>query len=36
VPIEISPSYALDAEELASKVDRNLKVNCPLYLGDTA
>jgi UDP-N-acetylglucosamine/UDP-N-acetylgalactosamine diphosphorylase len=35
VPLEISPVYALDAAELASKVDRNLKVTGPLYLDDT-
>ncbi|MGE3809223.1 MAG: UTP--glucose-1-phosphate uridylyltransferase [Gemmataceae bacterium] len=33
VPIEISPLYALDADELAAKVDRSLKVAGPLYLG---
>jgi UDP-N-acetylglucosamine/UDP-N-acetylgalactosamine diphosphorylase len=32
VPLEISPLYALDAEELASKVDRSLKVQGPTYL----
>jgi UDP-N-acetylglucosamine/UDP-N-acetylgalactosamine diphosphorylase len=32
VPLEISPLFALDAQELASKVDRNLKVEGPLYL----
>jgi len=32
VPVEISPLYALDAEELAGKVDRNLKIDGPVYL----
>jgi UDP-N-acetylglucosamine/UDP-N-acetylgalactosamine diphosphorylase len=32
VPLEISPLYALDAEELARKVDRGLRVDGPLYL----
>jgi len=31
--VEISPLYALDAEELAAKVDASLPVNGPLYLG---
>ncbi|HWY85656.1 MAG TPA: UDPGP type 1 family protein [Gemmataceae bacterium] len=31
-PLEISPLYALDAEELAAKVDRNLRVEKGLYL----
>lgn len=33
VPLEISPLFALDAEELARKVDRNLRINRPTYLG---
>jgi UDP-N-acetylglucosamine/UDP-N-acetylgalactosamine diphosphorylase len=33
VPLEISPLYALDAEELAGKVDRKLVINGPTYLG---
>jgi hypothetical protein len=32
VPLEISPLYALDAEELAAKVDRSLTIQGPLYL----
>lgn len=32
VPLEISPLYALDAEELAAKVDRKLKITGPTYL----
>jgi UDP-N-acetylglucosamine/UDP-N-acetylgalactosamine diphosphorylase len=32
VPVEISPLYALDAEELASKVDRQLKITGRTYL----
>ncbi|MBY0523316.1 MAG: UDPGP type 1 family protein [Gemmataceae bacterium] len=32
VPLEISPLYALDAEELAGKVDCNLKIDGPTYL----
>jgi UDP-N-acetylglucosamine/UDP-N-acetylgalactosamine diphosphorylase len=32
-PLEISPLFALDAQELAGKVDRSLKVEGPLYLG---
>ena len=32
-PIEISPLYALDADELASKVPKNLALTGPLYLG---
>lgn len=31
-PIEISPLYALDAEGLAEKVDKNLRINGPVYL----
>ena len=34
VPLEISPLYALDAEELAGKVDRGLKIEGPTYLKD--
>src|SRR5262249_2941119 len=30
--VEISPLYALDAEELASKVDRNMCITGPTYL----
>jgi UDP-N-acetylglucosamine/UDP-N-acetylgalactosamine diphosphorylase len=33
-PLEISPLYALDADELARKVDRTLSVPGPLYLGE--
>jgi UDP-N-acetylglucosamine/UDP-N-acetylgalactosamine diphosphorylase len=32
VPLEISPLYALDPEELAAKVDRNLRIEEPTYL----
>jgi UDP-N-acetylglucosamine/UDP-N-acetylgalactosamine diphosphorylase len=32
VPLEISPLYALDAEELAAKVDRRLRIEGPTYL----
>src|SRR5262249_23868118 len=32
LPVEISPLYALDAEELASKIDRRQKFNGPVYL----
>jgi UDP-N-acetylglucosamine/UDP-N-acetylgalactosamine diphosphorylase len=32
VPIEVSPLYALDAEELAGKVDKTLRINGPLCL----
>jgi UDP-N-acetylglucosamine/UDP-N-acetylgalactosamine diphosphorylase len=32
LPLEISPLYALDAEELAAKVERNLRVDKGLYL----
>jgi UDP-N-acetylglucosamine/UDP-N-acetylgalactosamine diphosphorylase len=31
--LEISPLYALDAEELAGKIDQTLRINGPLYLG---
>jgi UDP-N-acetylglucosamine/UDP-N-acetylgalactosamine diphosphorylase len=31
--LEVSPPFALDAEELAAKVDRSLKIDGPLYLG---
>jgi UDP-N-acetylglucosamine/UDP-N-acetylgalactosamine diphosphorylase len=34
VPLEISPLYALDAEELAAKVDQGLQIQGPLYLDD--
>jgi UDP-N-acetylglucosamine/UDP-N-acetylgalactosamine diphosphorylase len=34
VPLEVSPLYALDAEELAAKVDRSLRVEGPTYLGE--
>jgi UDP-N-acetylglucosamine/UDP-N-acetylgalactosamine diphosphorylase len=33
IPLEISPLYALDAFELASKVGHGLRVAGPLYLG---
>jgi UDP-N-acetylglucosamine/UDP-N-acetylgalactosamine diphosphorylase len=32
VPLEISPLYALDADELARKVDRRLRLDGPMYL----
>jgi UDP-N-acetylglucosamine/UDP-N-acetylgalactosamine diphosphorylase len=32
VPLEVSPLFALDAEELAARVDRSLRVEGPLYL----
>jgi UDP-N-acetylglucosamine/UDP-N-acetylgalactosamine diphosphorylase len=32
VPLEVSPLYALDEEELAAKVDRSLRVEGPTYL----
>jgi len=32
VALEVSPLYALDAEELATKVDRSLKIDGPTYL----
>jgi UDP-N-acetylglucosamine/UDP-N-acetylgalactosamine diphosphorylase len=32
VPLEVSPLFALDAEELAAKVDRSLRIEGPLYL----
>jgi UDP-N-acetylglucosamine/UDP-N-acetylgalactosamine diphosphorylase len=32
VPLEISPLFALDAEELARKVDRTLRIDGPTYL----
>ncbi len=32
VPLEISPLFALDAEELARKVNRNLRIEGPTYL----
>ncbi len=31
VPLEISPLYALDADELAAKVDRSLRITGPTY-----
>jgi UDP-N-acetylglucosamine/UDP-N-acetylgalactosamine diphosphorylase len=33
VPLEISPLYALDAEELAGKVDRGMRIESATYLG---
>jgi UDP-N-acetylglucosamine/UDP-N-acetylgalactosamine diphosphorylase len=33
VPLEVSPLFALDAEELARRVDRTLRVDRPTYLG---
>ena len=36
VPLEISPLYALDAEELARKVPRDIRIEGPTYLGDEA
>jgi UDP-N-acetylglucosamine/UDP-N-acetylgalactosamine diphosphorylase len=35
-PLEISPLFALDPEELASKVDRKLAIQGPVYLGDVS
>jgi UDP-N-acetylglucosamine/UDP-N-acetylgalactosamine diphosphorylase len=32
LPVEISPLYALDAEEAASKIDRRQKFDGPIYL----
>lgn len=32
LPVEVSPLYALDADELAAKVNRNLAVDGPLHL----
>jgi UDP-N-acetylglucosamine/UDP-N-acetylgalactosamine diphosphorylase len=32
VALEVSPLFALDAEELAKKVDRTMKIDGPLYL----
>ncbi len=32
LPVEISPLYALDAEELAVKIDRSRKFDSPVYL----
>ncbi len=32
VPVEISPLYALDAEQLAAKIDRSRKIAPPIYL----
>jgi UDP-N-acetylglucosamine/UDP-N-acetylgalactosamine diphosphorylase len=34
VALEVSPLFALDAEELAAKVGRSLKIDGPLYLGN--
>jgi UDP-N-acetylglucosamine/UDP-N-acetylgalactosamine diphosphorylase len=34
VPLEISPLYALDAEELARKVDKSLKISGPTFVGN--
>jgi len=36
VPLEISPLYALDADELAAKVDRGLRITGPTYYGDAS
>lgn len=33
VPLEVSPLFALDAEELASKVDRGTRIAGPTYFG---
>jgi UDP-N-acetylglucosamine/UDP-N-acetylgalactosamine diphosphorylase len=33
VPLEISPLYALDADELAGKVDRGMRIASATYLG---
>jgi UDP-N-acetylglucosamine/UDP-N-acetylgalactosamine diphosphorylase len=33
VPLEISPLFALDAEELAARVDRRTRIEGPTYLG---
>ena len=32
VPLEVSPLYALDADELAGKVDRAVQIKGPTYL----
>jgi UDP-N-acetylglucosamine/UDP-N-acetylgalactosamine diphosphorylase len=32
VPLEVSPLFALDAEELAAKVDRGMRIEGPVYL----
>ena len=32
LPVEISPLYALDAEEVAKKLDRSRKFDAPVYL----
>jgi UDP-N-acetylglucosamine/UDP-N-acetylgalactosamine diphosphorylase len=32
VPLEVNPLLALDADELADRVDRNLRITGPLYL----
>jgi UDP-N-acetylglucosamine/UDP-N-acetylgalactosamine diphosphorylase len=34
VPLEISPLFALDSEELTAKIDRNLQINGPTYFGE--
>jgi UDP-N-acetylglucosamine/UDP-N-acetylgalactosamine diphosphorylase len=34
VALEVSPLFALDAAELATKVDRGMKIEGPTYLGD--
>ena len=33
VPLEISPLFALDAEEFARKVDRSTRIDGPRYFG---
>src|SRR5439155_3645452 len=33
-PLEISPLFALDAEELARKVSADLQIRGPLYIGE--
>jgi UDP-N-acetylglucosamine/UDP-N-acetylgalactosamine diphosphorylase len=33
VPLEISPLFALDAAELARKVDKDLRIAGPTYIG---
>jgi hypothetical protein len=32
VPLEISPLFALDADELAAKVGRGMRIDGPTYL----
>ena len=34
LPVEISPLYALDAEELAAKLDRHREFSGPIYLAE--